>query len=279
MKNSSGRNFKHSLRKILGRYYSLAGVIIFLLGVILRLSAIDKTGFIWEVAKDLGSFLVVAVAVPFLYEILIKSEERQIFLNDLEEIIDDKLNNFQSDLIIYQDGRPKLSEKTDLIASARHEVINLGIAHRSFISYFEQRPSREFQDPIIQLLKNGVILKCIFLDPDSDMALKYAEDRAEPELINRIRNSIDKLTTIRNEFAQQGLSGKIEIYASSHFPYFAATCIDGGSSNGRLLISSYLYGLKRAEVPHIKFSRYKYEAMFEKYWITISAVLSDSRKL
>jgi hypothetical protein len=86
MPNQSRQDFKSSLKRLLGRYYGLAGVIVFLLGVLLRLAALGKTGFFWDATKDIGTFLAVAVAIPFFYEKLIKSEERQLFLTELEEL-------------------------------------------------------------------------------------------------------------------------------------------------------------------------------------------------
>ena len=65
MPNQSRQNFKTPLKKLLGRYYNLAGIIVFLLGVLLRLAALGKAGFFWDATKDIGTFLAVAVAIPF----------------------------------------------------------------------------------------------------------------------------------------------------------------------------------------------------------------------
>lgn len=279
MTNLSNSDFKSSLRKLLKRYSSLVGIVLFLFGVILRLSSIGKTGYFWEVTKDIGTFLAVAVAVPFFYEILIKSEERQLFLNDLEEILEKKLPNQASSLKLYENGRPSLTDKVKLISRAQSEVIFVGIAHRSFVGYFEQRPSIEFQDSIFELLKKGIILKCVFLDPDCEIASKYAEDREETELIDRIKNSIESLKKIRCDLVKESVTGNIEIYLSHHFPYFAATCVDGNETTGYILISSYLYRVKKAEVPHLEFSRLQHQGMFNTYWKSIQQIVSDSRRI
>jgi len=93
MPNQSRQNFKSPLKKLLGRYYGLAGLIIFLLGILLRLVALGKMGFVWDATKDIGTFLAVAVAIPFFYEKLIKSEERQLFITELEELLDSKFGS------------------------------------------------------------------------------------------------------------------------------------------------------------------------------------------
>lgn len=279
MKNQLQRNFKNPLRRLLGRYYNLAGVIIFFIGIFLRLASIGKIGFFWEATKDFGTFLAVAVFIPFIYERLIKAEERQLFLSDIEEILDKKLLNQILDFKLYPYGRPSVSEKTDLIRTAKEEVIYLGIAHRTFTSYFEQRPSREYKEPFFNLLETGITIKCIAIDPDSDAAQKYANDRGETELINNVKLSIKILKKLADEFNQNNPKGKFEIYLSSHLPCFSATCVDGNTVNGRLLISPYLYGIKRAEMPHFEFSRFDHEVMFEKYWLSIQKILADSHQL
>ncbi|MBN3949199.1 MAG: hypothetical protein HWQ38_23150 [Nostoc sp. NMS7] len=279
MPNQSRQDFKSSLKRILGRYYGLAGIIVFLVGVLLRLAALGKTGFFWDATKDIGTFLAVAVAIPFFYEKLIKSEEHQLFLTELEELLDSKFPNYKIGLKLYEDGRPSISEKVDLLLSANSEVVSLGIAHRSLVGYFEQRPAREYKDYILDLLRKGVVLKYIFLDPDGEIAKLYAQDRGEVELINRIRTSLDAVKSLKSEFDKLGLPGRFEIYISSTFPYISATCIDVNEVNGRMLIAPYLYGIKRAEVPHFHILKTEHEVMFETYWKSIREILANSRQV
>ncbi len=279
MSNQLRKDFKSPLKKLLGRYYSLAGLLIFLLGVLLRLAALGKTGFFWDATKDIGTFLAVAVAIPFFYEKLIKSEERQLFITELEELLDSKFPNHKTGLKLYEDGRPSISDKVDILLSAKLEVVNLGVAHRSLVGYFEQRPAREFKAPILELLGKGVVFKYIFLDPDCDIAKQYAQDRGELELINRIRTSLDAVKVLKSEIDKLGLPGKFEIYISSSFPQMSATCIDGNEVNGRMLISPYLYGIKRAEMPHFDISKPEHDVMFKTYWRSITEILVNSRQL
>jgi hypothetical protein len=279
MPNQSKQDFKSPLKKLLDRYYGFAGVIVFLLGVLLRLAALGKTGFFWDATKDVGTFLAVAVAIPFFYEKLIKSEERQLFLTELEELLDNKFPNYKAGFKIYEDGRPSISDKLDILLNAKFEVVNLGIAHRSFVGYFEQRPARDFKEPILDLLRKGIVFKYIFLDPDCEIAKNYSQDRGELELINRIRTSLNATKALKSEFDKLGLSGKFEIYISDNFPYMSATCIDGNEVNGRMLISPYLYGIKRAEVPHLDISKTEHEIMFETYWKSIREILANSRQV
>lgn len=279
MPNQSSQNFKSPLKKLLGRYYGLAGIMVFFLGILLRLAALGKTGFAWDATKDIGTFLAVAVAIPFFYEKLIKSEERQLFLTELEELLDIKFPNYKVGLKLYEDGRPTTSEKVDLLLSAKSEVVNLGIAHRSLVGYFEQRPAREYKEYILNLLRKGVVFKYIFLDPDSEIAKLYAQDRGEVELVNRIRTSLESVKSLKSEFDKLGLPGRFDIYIYSSFPYMSATCIDPNEINGRMLISSYLYGIKRAEIPHFDILKTEHEVMFETYLKSIKEILANSRQV
>jgi hypothetical protein len=276
------RDFKNSLRRILGRYYTLVGAVLFLLGIALRLFSIGKTSFTWQVFGDIGTFLAVAVAIPFIYDRLIKTEDRELFLSDLEDVLDDKLSSYwkeKRDLTVHVGGRRTIGDKVAFIQTAKCEVVELGIALRTFVSYFEQRASFEFKDPVLELLRHGVIFKCVAMDPDSDIAKKYAEDRGERELLDRIRASLKALKALSDEFNQLGLPGKFEVYVYPHVPYFHAVCVDGDEANGRMFISPYIYATKRAETPGFEFSKYEQTVMFEKYWASVKKLLTDARQL
>lgn len=278
MPNQSRQDFKSPLKRLLGRYYGLVGVIVFLVGILLRLTALGKVGFFWDATKDIGTFLAVAVAIPFFYEKLIKSEERELFLTELEDLLNAKFPDYKAGFKLYESGRPSISEKVDILLRAKYEVVNLGISHRSFVGYFEQRPSREFKEPILELLRKGVVFKYIFLDPDCEITKQYAQDRGELELNNRIRVSLNAVKVLQAEFDKLGLPGKFEIYISSSYPYMSATCIDGTEAKGQMLISPYLYGIKRAEVPHFEISKAEHEVMFETYWKSISEIIANSHR-
>lgn len=281
MNTKQKHDFRSPLKRILGHFYNLIGIILFLLGAMLRLLSIGKEGFVWTALGDFGSFLAVAVAVPFIYDRLIKSEERELFLADLEEVIKTNMQDIcsQKSTPKFYDSRRSLEEKIAFMETAKSEVVELGIALRTFASYFEQRPSKDFKDHILGLLQRGVVFKCIAMDPDCEIAANYARDRGEEELIDRIRNSLKNLKALQDEFIQLGVPGKFEIYLYSHIPYFHALCIDGDKENGSIFISPYIYGTKRAELPGFEFSKNEYPIMFEKYWKSIKKLFVESRKL
>ncbi len=282
MTNGPKRDFRNSLRRITGHYYSLVGAVLFLLGIVLRLLSIGKTGFAYQVIGDIGTFLAIAIAIPFIYDRLIKTEDRQLFLSDLEDVLDAKLPsdwNQNLGFTLHEGGRRTINEKVALIQTAKCEVIELGIALCTFSSYFEQRASYEFKDHVLEILRHGVVFKCVTMDPDCELAAKYAEDQADTEFLDRIRSSLKFLKALSNEFKQLELPGKFEIYVYYHVPYFHAVCVDGDETDGRMFIHPYMYATKKAETPGFEFSKSEHPVMFEKYWASVKKVLADSRQL
>jgi len=281
MTNNPKNDFKNPLRRIMGQYYNLIGIVLFLLGVILRLLSIGKTEFSWNVIGDIGTFLAVAIAIPFIYDRIIKTEDRQLFLSDLEDVLDTKLQSHRlnSKISLFENGRRTISEKVSFIKNAQLEVVELGIALHTFSGYFEQRASYEFKDYVLELLQHGVIFKCVAMDPDSDATIKYAEIQGDTELINTIRSSLKSLKMLRDDFKQLELPGKFEIYLYPFIPIFHAVVIDGDEINGRMFISPYLYKTNRAETPGFEFSKSEHPVMFDKYWNSVKKLLLDSRQL
>jgi len=274
-------DFKNTLRRILGRYYNLVGIILILSGVTLRLLSIGKTGFAWIAIGDLGTFLAIAFAIPFIYDRLIKTEERELFLNDLEEVLEAKLQDIHNrnfGLKLY-DSRRNIDGKVVFFQNAKNEVIEIGISLRTFSGYFEQRPSKDFKDHILELLQRGVVFKCFAMDPNCKIAIKYAEDTGDDELLNRIQTSLKNLKAISGELRECGVPGKFEIYVYSHIPYFHAVCVDGDEDHGQIFISPYLFATKKAETPGFEFSKNEHPVIFEKYWKSVKGLMDNSKKL
>lgn len=177
MTDQQKHDFKNSLRRIMKRYYNFVGVVLFLLGVVLRLFSIEKAGLAWQVIGDLGTFLAVAVVIPFIYDGLIKTEDRQVFRSDLEDVLDAKLPTYWNEKLgftLHERGRRSVDEKVVFIQTAKYEVVELGFALWTFSSYFEQRASYEFRTHILELLRHGVIFECVAMDPDCEVTTKYA---------------------------------------------------------------------------------------------------------
>lgn len=182
------------------------------------------------------------------------------------------------------DGRVSIQQKTNFIATAQKEVIEVGIRLRTFSEYFISRKETEYKSYIISLLQKGVVFKAYLLDPESNIASMYFEDRAraqesEKEALVESRKVLVKLKQLVQEFAALRHPGSFEIYLYRHVPYNHFLVVDPGLHGARMMISHYIYGIRRAECPVWEFSRSKQPALFDKYFSSLSAYLKDARPL
>jgi hypothetical protein len=223
----------------------------------------------WSLYENVGLELRLGVAIAFVYA----------FASVLVSRPRDTVAGLTRYPQFHERGRPLLQQKLSFFRSAKHEVIELGVSLRTLVGYFDQRPSHEFRKPVADLLRNGVSFRFILLDPDSEVAGKYAEDREEPELLETIRRSINVLKRLREEFRSAGLPGAFEIWVCSHFPYCYAMLVDPTEREGRMYVSHYLHGVKRADTPVIELYKSANPALFEKYHHFVLNFLATSKKL
>src|SRR5207237_616826 len=97
--------------------------------------------------------------------------------------------------------------------------------------------------------------RCLLADPESELIRRYAADRQEPDLLETIETSKTVLTRLAEEINAEKPRGSFEVYLYSHFPYCASIIVDGDDPDGRMLVSHYLYGTRRADTPHLVFGR------------------------
>jgi len=179
----------------------------------------------------------------------------------------------------YPRGRLPLRQKVSFFRNAKHEVIEVGVSLRTLISYFDQMPSDEFKNPVLELLTNGCYFRFLLLDPESDVAKKYAEDRREPKLIDTIRRSIETLCKLRDDLNSKGFSGKVEIRTYSHFPSCYVMLVDPTTKRGRIQVSHYLHSVKRADSPVVEIHKSTNPALFETYTQFVTNLLTESKAL
>lgn len=282
MLGTSRGDFKSSLEHVLKRYHSIIAGVLFAAGILLRLLGTYYSGAVWEFIGELGTFLAAAIAIPFIYERFIKTEDHRLFISDLEEVLDVKLaayRNQQESLHIYELGRMPVHEKVTFFQDANSEVIEFGLSLSTFASFFEQRPVHEYKKPVMDLLRRGVQFRCLVLDPDSDIAAIYAQDRGEMDLVEKIRNSIKTLSQLKDEFKNSGLLGTFEVYTYSHFPYCYVLLVDPKEANGRAYVSHYMHATKRADTPIIEIHKASNPVLFEKYDQMVQGLLATCVKV
>lgn len=239
--------------------YYLSGALLFIGGLALRILAYDKKGFEWEALRDVGSFLAVSMAVAFAYERLIQSRERRLFLKDLDELLDQRLESKLSGLVIYP-NRPPLEEKVRIMNQAKVDIVELGVSLRTFVGYFQTRAEADFKDHVSRLLRNGVDFRCIMIDPE------WATKHGMAETADKAAKSLQALTELAYEFSKAGHKGQFQIYLYQHPPSFAAIVVDGDSLEGRFFFTPYLYRTQNAEAPALLIDKTYHPQLFAKLW-------------
>lgn len=187
-------------------------------------------------------------------------------------------------IIIYQDGRRSTSEKIQFIKNAKKEIIEVGIRLHTFSQYFTSRRKSEFRDHIEQLLKNGVTMKCLMMDPSSEMTRLYFLDRAkaspdEAKAYEQMPQILEELKKIKNELNQQGYKGRFELYTYENFPYNHYMMVDPEEENGKLLLSSYIHGIRRAHCPVLEIRKNKARVTFNTYLESLNLILKEAKEI
>ena len=185
---------------------------------------------------------------------------------------------------IHDEGRVSVKQKTDFIAHAKKEVIEVGVRLNSFSSYFVSQNESAYKTHIVALLGKGVHIKGYLLDPDCNEARIYFEDRArvqssEKESIAEIKKVIERLKLLCAEFEAMQLQGKFEIYLYRHIPYSLYLVVDGATDDGKMMVSPYLYGVSRANCPVMEFVKKDRRPLYRRHWESVQLFMDGAQKL
>ncbi len=186
--------------------------------------------------------------------------------------------------VLHVDGRVSLQQKTDFTDQAKQEVIEVGVRLNSFSGYFIHQNEGAYKTHIVALLQKGVHVKGYLLDPDSNEARIYFDDRAkvqssEKDSISEIKKVIERLRKLCGEFEEMQWPGKFEIYLYKHIPYNLFLVVDGATDNGKMMVSPYLYGVSRANCPVLEFTQAGKPHLYGTYWKSMQSFLEGARKL
>jgi len=187
-------------------------------------------------------------------------------------------------IIIYQDGRRSTSEKIQFIKNAKKEIIEVGIRLHTFSQYFTSRRKSEFRDHIEQLLKKGVNMKCLMMDPASEMTRLYFMDRAkalpkEAKAYEQMPQILDDLKKIKEDLNQLGHPGQFKLLTYENFPYNHYMMVDPEEDNGKLLLSSYIHGIIRADCPVMEIRKNTARVTFNTYLKSLQMILGEAKEL
>ncbi len=199
-------------------------------------------------------------------------------------VVPEKPLQSDPDFIMHADGRVSVQQKADFIADAKKEVIEVGVRLNSFSTYFTSHNEGAYKMHILALLRKGVDIKAYLLDPDCAEARIYFDDRArvqsfEKDSIEEIKKVIERLKSLCSEFEAMNLAGKFEVYLYRHIPYSLFYVVDGATEAGKMMISPYLYGIRRANSPVLEITRKDQPPLYRKYWESLQLYVDGAQKL
>lgn len=183
--------------------------------------------------------------------------------------------------VFHSAGRLTIPYKTGFMQSAQSNIIEVGIRLKTFTEYFFSRNEQEYKAHIVALLARGVNMKFYMLDPNCNIASMYFADRAtaqedENESIKDMQKILIKIKKLHAEFQTQNLKGTFEVYLYKHVPTSHFFVVDGNTPNGKMLVSPYLYGLRRAECPVMEVEKSGQPVLFKKYFTSLQAIIKDA---
>lgn len=104
-------------------------------------------------------------------------------------------------------------------------------------------------------LKKESTSSAIYWIIESNEASVYFEDRRrgqDDEIINvePIRDTVTRrLSSIKKAIEDKGYPGKFGVFTYKHVPYNYFMIVDGGTPNGSMMVSHYIYGIPRGKCP------------------------------
>lgn len=199
-------------------------------------------------------------------------------------VVPEKQDHANQGIKVYAEGRATVAQKTAFFANAKQELVEVGIRLNSFSTYFISQSDSAYKQHILNLLQRGVHIKGYLLDPDCEQARIYFEDRAatldtENRSLDKIREVMADLRHLCAQFKLMNLPGTFEIYVYQHIPYSLYLIVDGDSDDGKMMVSPYLYGIRRANCPVLEFSKKDQETMYNRYLEAYKAFTQSARLL
>lgn len=186
--------------------------------------------------------------------------------------------------LIHEKGRRNVKEKIDFMKNAKHEIIEMGIRLNNFSKYFIAQSDDVFTDEIIRLLKRGVNLKCLMMDPNSEITKLYFEDRAkimdrELYAYQEMPRILEDLLQVKQELNAYNYAGKMSVHLYQNFPYAHFLVVDGAQEWGKMMYTTYIYGEKRANCPVTELYQFGSPQLYKRQWNAVQNVLDQSKEL
>ncbi len=185
--------------------------------------------------------------------------------------------------VVYEEERLSIYQKVAFFKDAQEEVIEFGLTLGRFASNLATGNKKDLRAPIEELLSRGVDFKC-FLVTISQQTSWYFSDRAlvhpeEEHFRGKREETIRRLTALQLEFDAVRYPGKFEVYEYSHFPYGYFMAVDPNAPNCRMVVSPYLYGIRRKEAPVFKIIKKDNPILCNTYLDSLTTLTKNAKRI
>jgi len=186
--------------------------------------------------------------------------------------------------IIHSEGKRPLNEKLELLQKAQDEYLELGLNLKNIIRLLTEESIAAFREPLLKKLKAGLQVDFYVLNPNGRFYSEYLKDRAkvqedEHKTLERFKEEFKELKSIIEDLNKETQKGKIRLFIYNTFPYCHATIIDSLRIHSQMLLTNYLYGVRRVDCPVVEVMKNQHRKMFEIYWKSVLNIISQSQQI
>jgi len=176
-------------------------------------------------------------------------------------------------------GRPTISEKIALISNAKSEIIEIGIGLTSFAQYFTGQKPDEFRDPIRELVRGGVNLKCFALDFTHEPGRAWLAEQDNPDYPDEAAIARRRIQDEAKRYRYEEYRGRLSYHTYKRVPEFWCLGVDVEDQlDGRMFFAPYLMGVPRSALPVVQVSRTSKPELYEKYLQSVRALRAASNE-
>lgn len=175
------------------------------------------------------------------------------------------------------EGRPTVEQKIALLRNAQREIVEIGIGLTNFARYFEGQSPAEFRDPIRQLVRGGVALKCFALDPTYEPGRAWLTEQENPEYAQEAAIARGCLEREAKYQRDNDYRGTTSYYTYRRVPEFWCLGVDVEDPvDGRMFFAPYMMGIPRSAMPVTQVSRTSNPELYGHFLTSVRALRSSS---
>jgi len=194
-------------------------------------------------------------------------------------------NKNDTDVRLHHGGRRSQEYKVNFMATAKREVLEVGIRLRAFRDNLKYVGRDIYRQPVERLLARGVNFKCYLLNVKAPAVKAYIEDLAtvqkkELSSYEVVPEVIKDLTEFCETLRAKKYPGTFELYQYAHIPQNHFFVVDNGlDDQAKMMISNYIFGVPRGQCFVMEFSREDADVLYDQYKTSLEHLIGDAELL